>query len=119
LPRWFAPVHGDLVEGGQYQIEGNAGGTIQTCEPPRAFTATWEFGGNTSWIAVRLSADGAGARLELEHTARVTEDRTFWDEYGPGATGVGWDLGFMGLAKHLATGEAITGDAAAGWETTP
>lgn len=118
LPRWFAPVTGDLVQGGHYQIEGNASGTIRTCEPPREFTATWEFGGNTSWIAVRVSADGTGARLQLEHTAQVTEDTTFWDEYGPGATGVGWDLGFMGLAKHLATGEAITGDAAEGWETT-
>ena len=24
-----------------------------------------------------------------------------WDEYGPGATGVGWEMGLMGLALHL------------------
>lgn len=119
LPRWFAPVSGDLRLGGQYQVEGNAGGTIETCEPPRSFSATWEFGGNTSWIAVRITPDGDGARFELEHTALVTEDTSFWDEYGPGATGVGWDLAFMGLAKHLATGASITGDHAQGWETTP
>ncbi|MCK0112006.1 SRPBCC family protein [Ornithinimicrobium sp. F0845] len=119
LPRWFNAVSGDLRQGGRYQIEGNAGGTIQTCEAPRSFTATWEFGGNTSWIVVRISPEGEGARLELEHTALVPEDTTFWDEFGPGATGVGWDLTLMGLGAHVATGETITGDVAQGWETTP
>lgn len=119
LPRWFGPVSGELEQGGRYQIEGNAGGTIHSCEPPQQFSATWEFGGNTSWIQVRISPGGAGARLELEHTAEVGEDTSFWDEYGPGATGVGWDLAFMGLGKHLATGATITGEAAQGWESTP
>lgn len=119
LPRWFAPVTGDLELGGRYQVEGNAGGTIETCEPPHRFSATWEFGGNTSWIAVRISPDGEGARLELEHTALVPEDTTFWEQYGPGATGVGWDQALMGLGKHIPSGATIAGQAAAGWETTP
>ena len=50
LPRWFLPITGDLKVGGQYQLEGNANGTILTCDPPREFTATWEYGGNVSWI---------------------------------------------------------------------
>src|SRR5690606_39374253 len=48
LPRWFAPVSGDLRLGGQYQIEGNAGGTIEECEPPSGFRITWEFGDRKS-----------------------------------------------------------------------
>ena len=28
IPRWFLPVRGELKEGGRYQLEGNAGGTI-------------------------------------------------------------------------------------------
>ena len=28
IPRWFAPVSGDLKLGGHYQVEGNAGGTF-------------------------------------------------------------------------------------------
>ena len=36
LPRWFAPVTGDLKLGGKYQVEGNAGGTITECEPREA-----------------------------------------------------------------------------------
>ena len=27
IPRWFAPVSGELRLGGRYQVEGNAGGT--------------------------------------------------------------------------------------------
>ena len=35
IPRWFLPVTGDLRLGGTYQLEGNAGGRIEECEPPR------------------------------------------------------------------------------------
>ena len=40
IPRWFLPVTGDLQVGGRYQLEGNAGGTVETCDPPDGFTAT-------------------------------------------------------------------------------
>src|SRR5262245_59924345 len=71
LPRWFLPVTGDLRLGGRYQLEGNAGGEITACEPPRYLAATWEFGGWVTWVAVRLAQDPVGARLELEHAAPV------------------------------------------------
>ena len=62
IPRWFLPVEGDLQLGGKYQLKGNAGGTITACAPPRHFTATWEFGGGTSWIDVSLAAErGVGS----------------------------------------------------------
>lgn len=105
IARWFAPVSGDLRLGGRYQIKGNAGGTIETCEPPREFSATWEFGGNTSNIEVRVEAAGGGARLTIEHRAEVADE--FWTTYGPGATGVGWDLGMLGLHNLLATGAKL------------
>src|SRR5215831_3624182 len=41
LPRWFLPVSGDLRLGGRYQFEGNAGGEVTACEPPRYVAATW------------------------------------------------------------------------------
>jgi uncharacterized protein YndB with AHSA1/START domain len=106
LPRWFVPITGDLKLGGRYQLQGNAVGTITTCEPPRHLAVTWEFGGGVSWVAVRLSPDPkGGTRLELEHAAHVEEH---WKKYGPGAVGIGWDLGLLGLARHLETGEAVT-----------
>lgn len=68
LPRWFAPVTGDLELGGRYQVEGNAGGSIEACEAPRSFAVTWEFMGATSWLAVELAevADGTRLRTTME-----------------------------------------------------
>ncbi|ADB49907.1 SRPBCC family protein [Conexibacter woesei] len=117
IPRWFLPVSGELREGGSYALEGNASGTIERCDPPRSFAATWEYGGEVSWIELRLApADEGGTRFELEHVAHVDDDR--WDQFGPGAVGVGWDLGLMGLAEHLASGEAVDPAAAAAWAAT-
>jgi uncharacterized protein YndB with AHSA1/START domain len=99
IKRWFLPVSGELKLGGRYQLEGNAGGTITACEAPHHFASTWEMMGQTSWIEVRLSAVAAGARLELTHIAIV--DDAFWPTYGPGAVGVGWDLGLLGLQRHI------------------
>ena len=99
LRRWFMPVGGELRLGGRYQFEGNAGGTITACKPPSYFAVTWEFAGDVSWVEVLVSKDGAkGERMTLTHTSRPSEH---WDEYGPGATGVGWELGLLGLAMHI------------------
>ncbi|MFG2052864.1 SRPBCC family protein [Micromonospora sp. NPDC048930] len=115
IPRWFMPVSGELKLGGRYQLEGNAGGTIERCDPPHSFAATWEYGGEVSWIEVRLTEAGAGrTRFELEHVAHVDDQR--WAEFGPGATGVGWELGLLGLASHLAAdGSGVSPDQAAAW----
>jgi uncharacterized protein YndB with AHSA1/START domain len=105
IPRWFLPVSGDLRAGGRFTLEGNASGTIETCDPPHAFTATWEYGDEVSWIALRLAAGDAGrTRFELEHIAHVDDER--WGQFGPGAVGVGWDLALLGLGTHLETGAA-------------
>ena len=99
LPLWFLPITGELQLGGRYQLEGNAGGLITACDRPAHLALTWEFGDDVSWVEVRFSDDRAGhARLTLTHTALLSEH---WNEYGPGATGVGWEMGLMGLAIHL------------------
>ena len=99
IPRWFAPVTGDLRLGGRYQVQGNAGGTVERCDPPRSFAATWEFGGQVSGIEVRVDPADGGAVLTLEHVGHVDDE--FWERFGPGAVGVGWELGLLGLAGHL------------------
>jgi uncharacterized protein YndB with AHSA1/START domain len=105
IPRWFLPVEGDLELGGHYQLKGNAGGTITRCEPPNVVGLTGEFGGEVSWVEVRLQPTRDGSTyLELEHVAHVPDER--WKQYGPGAVGVGWDMALYGLAKHIATGAA-------------
>ena len=106
LPRWFAPVEGDLRLNGRYQVHGNAGGTVLTCDPPRTFTATWEFGGEASWIELTIIGEGPDrARMRLDHIALVGDE--MWPRYGPGAVGIGWDLALLGLAIHLETGAAV------------
>ncbi|MHC9295887.1 SRPBCC family protein [Mycobacterium sp. LTG2003] len=113
IPRWFLPITGELRVGGRYQLEGNANGTVLSCDPPRGFSATWEFGGDVSWIEVRVFDEGPDrSRFELDHIAHVDDDT--WRQYGPAAVGIGWDLGLVGLAIHLETGEAIE----AGFEET-
>ena len=73
--RWFLPITGELRVGGRYQLEGNAGGTIEECEPPHRFFATWEFGGKVTWIEVRLVPESSDrTRLEIEHIADVDDD---------------------------------------------
>lgn len=122
IRRWFLPVSGNLRMGGTYQLEGNAGGEILECEPPQGASAhyrvTWAYGGGAdTWLTVRLSAVGqAGTRLELEHVARVVDvPAEMWDQYGPAATGIGWDQGLLGLALHLADGAALNPEDAAAW----
>lgn len=118
IPRWFLPVSGDLQLGGSYQLEGQAGGTILTCDPPKNFTATWEFGGNVSWIDVTVAGDGPDrARLVLEHIAEIADDAT-WRQFGPGAVGMGWDSMLLGLALHVATGESIDPSFGQQWMAT-
>ena len=130
IPRWFMPISGDLKLGGHYQLKGNASGLITACEQSSYFALTWEFGGDISWVEVRCAAEEAeGARLTLVHTGHLSEH---WDKYGPGATGVGWELAFMGLALYLASptkpkldeatfvastdGRALIAGSSAGWE---
>ena len=116
IARWLLPVTGELRLGGRYQLEGNAGGVVERCDPPHGFAATWEFGGGLSWITLRLTAVDAGhTRFELEHVAHV--DDAMWAEYGPGATGIGWDISLLCLHRHLADPAADRLDEAA-WAAT-
>jgi uncharacterized protein YndB with AHSA1/START domain len=103
INRWFLPISGDLRLGGRYQFEGNAGGEILACEPPRRLRVSWVMGepgpDTFSEVEVRLSEVAGGTEFELEHTATVPPQ--MWDQFGPGAVGVGWEGGLLGLALHL------------------
>lgn len=117
LPRWFLPVTGSLAVGGRYQFEGNAGGVVESCDEPSSFAVTWEMGPAMSWLTIRLSAVATGTQLELVHEAPVAPD--FWDQFGPGAVGVGWELAAIGLGVHIDTGEPVDPEEGAGFPLTP
>jgi uncharacterized protein YndB with AHSA1/START domain len=117
IQRWLMPVSGELRLGGRYQLEGNAGGVVERCDPPRSFDATWEYGGDVSWIELRLEPEGGpdnpGTRFTLEHIAHVDDAR--WTEFGPGAVGVGWDSALFGLALYLISGTSMDPAESAAW----
>jgi uncharacterized protein YndB with AHSA1/START domain len=121
IGRWFLPISGDYRVGGRYQFEGNAGGEIVECDRPHRLRVTWVYGetgspADVSEVEVRLAAAGAEATVfELEHTAVVPDE--MWAEYGPGAVGVGWDGGLLGLSLHLRTGRTV--DDPLAWQLSP
>jgi uncharacterized protein YndB with AHSA1/START domain len=120
IPRWFMPVEGDLRLGGRYALTGNASGTITECEAPRRLGLTWEFAGQVSWVYVTLSEEsGESTKLVLEHVAVLDDEYLkFWDQFGPGAVGVGWDLSLLGLAEHIETGHSVAPEASKEWLET-
>lgn len=100
LPLWFTNVTGDLQLNGRYHVEGNASGTITDCKPQSHVALTWEIFGDISWVELRFDSEAPNlTRLTLTHTSHISEH---WDTYGPGATGVGWEMAFLGLALYLA-----------------
>jgi uncharacterized protein YndB with AHSA1/START domain len=98
VKRWFMPLSGDLRAGGTFQLEGNAGGEILECHPPRRLRVT--FGGPDSLVELRLTAQGdEQTALELEHTVPLAMAGS-----GAGAlfVGPGWDGAFLALALYVA-----------------
>ena len=94
--RWFLPLTGDLRPGGSFQLEGNASGEIISCEPPEHLAVT--FGGETSLVDVRLSADGEQTLLILEHSVPLS---LAGSAAGALYVGPGWDGALMGVALYL------------------
>lgn len=98
ISRWSTNVTGDLKLNGHYQIENNASGTITECEPQAHIALIWEFAGDVSWVQFRFDSEAPEqTRLTLTHTSHLSPH---WDTYGPGATGVGWETAFLGLALY-------------------
>jgi uncharacterized protein YndB with AHSA1/START domain len=97
VKRWFLPLSGDLRVGGSFQLEGNAGGEILQCDPPRLLRVT--FGGPSSVVELRLTEHGADrTTFELEHSVPIEMAGS-----GAGAlyVGPGWDGALMGLDLFL------------------
>ncbi|MDO5661726.1 MAG: SRPBCC domain-containing protein [Brachybacterium sp.] len=106
LRLFFLPVTGQLHEGGAAVIDAmGVTAPILTCEPEQRIVLDW---GGGSRLELRLAdADGAepsdahapATRVTLRHTVR---DDDHFAQFGPAATGTGWDGALYGLALHVA-----------------
>jgi uncharacterized protein YndB with AHSA1/START domain len=72
LALWFGRASGKLEPGGEVVLDlfmpEKTRLTILACEGPRRLRTTWQYGSMAaSEVELRLSADGTGTRLELEH----------------------------------------------------
>ncbi len=94
--RWFLPLTGDLRAGGTYQLEGNASGDIVSCEPPAHLVIT--FGGASSVVDLRLSADARQSLLEFDHSVTV---EMAGSTAGALYVGPGWDGALVALSQYL------------------
>ena len=97
--RWFLPLTGDLRPGGNFHLEGHAGGHIMTCEPPRHLLVT--FGGESSIVDVLLSGDGEETVLKLSHSVPI---ELAGSTAGALYVGPGWDGALLGIALYLGRG---------------
>ena len=99
IAKWFLPIEGDLKLGGSFALQGHAHGSILECDPFSQFKLTWESGSDISWVNIDLKeSTGNNISLILEHTMRVNPH---WDQYGAGATGVGWEMCYLGIYLYL------------------
>ena len=100
LLAWFLPISGDLHEGESYQFEGNAGGRILECDPPRRVRLEWVFGDTPpSEVTATLSESDRGTTVELEHVSSAVEPSAAV-EFALGV-GPGWDPALVALGQHL------------------
>ncbi|MBF4550639.1 MULTISPECIES: SRPBCC domain-containing protein [unclassified Pseudoclavibacter] len=104
LARWFEPAEGELRQGGRYRLtDSGTSGTIERCEANALMHLTWEYDGDVSRVSLALEPAGHGTRLTLRH---VVADNEHWAQYGPAATGIGWDGALLALAIALADEDA-------------
>ena len=111
ITRWFLPITGDYRVGGRFQLEGNAGGEILTCERPTIPRHVGLWRGRRPGKHLRARGAAHARRRGFDDArarAHGHRARRGLGEYGPGAVGIGWDQGLLGLSLYLRTGEPWT-----------
>lgn len=113
VAEWFESFTGKLAKGETIELESGTQATVKECEEGRSVDIDWSFEGDESVVRLVLTSAEGGTAFRLESTMDVTDH---YDEYGPAASGVGWDLIVAALASYLAgdpldpEGEWITAD---------
>lgn len=111
MARWFMRPQGDLRVGGRFVFEGNVGGEVRRCEPPRLLAVSWVHGRRPAdEVELRLAPQAGGTVLELEHASVTTHvevggrmvDVLLNDPTsGLWGLGAGWEMGLVALDALL------------------
>ena len=96
ISRWMLPISGDLRQGGSFSLEGNASGEILTCDEPDHLVIT--FGGPTSIVDLRLTAEGGQTLLSFDHSVPL---ELAGGTAGALYVGPGWDGAVLALGLYL------------------
>lgn len=99
LAKWFGTVRIDEFT---YDIEDNASGRIESCKD-NSFLVTWEYEGTVSYLNVEVTqASEEESLFNAGFSEPVSDSSTdFAEKYGPGASGIGWDLSLWGLQRYI------------------
>ena len=104
VDRFFLPLTGDLRVGGDFALQGQAGGEILACDAPRLLRLQWtpaDDRGYSDQVEVRLTPDGPDATwLELEHASIADVFRND-PETGCYGVGTGWEGPLHYLGEYL------------------
>src|SRR6266511_3139461 len=65
-------------------------------------------------VGTRVLEAGEARTVTISQVYDATIDDE-WAQFGPGAVGVGWDMGLTGLAMHLSSGRAVDLKEGAAW----
>lgn len=107
LETWYGAVDGDLVEGGRFHLGSGAVGSILEVEAPHKLSLTWEVDGSVDPLLLRVDPEDDGtSRVSIHHTALM--DRAVFDEFGPGAVAIGWEIALQALRSEIEGGTAPT-----------
>ena len=118
LARYFGEVSGELREGGEFQIPMmGVHGLVRRVVEQELLALGWGFEDDASVLELKVSpsADGAGSRFERRHHVQADDH---WQQFGPAATGCGWDGALLGLARHMQQPDTKWTEEMTGFETT-
>ena len=104
VPRWSAGRAASCSSAGASRSRTTPAATIEGCEPPRSFSATWESAAQVSWITrdarPRPTTAGPASRSSTSRSS-TTSARGVWEQFGPGAVGDRLGRAVLDLTRHL------------------
>ncbi|MGY5763950.1 SRPBCC domain-containing protein [Brachybacterium sp. DNPG3] len=97
LATWYGPVTGALREGGSLALADGTRAHVLEVASPHRIALAWDRGHGEEPLLIRVDPEDDGtAALRIVH--ELTMPRAVFEERGPGAVAVGWEVALLRLA---------------------